>query len=328
MSNNRQKAQKTALLLLEILHHIPKRGQITASQIHQRLEAAGHSLDIRSVQRHLQDLCQQFNIECNDSGKPYGYRWLPQAENFALPQLTPQESLLLRLAEKQLDKLLPKKVMTNLAGFFEQARKNLQPYHPNYSQYELENQWLSKICVVEARQPLLPPEIDDAVFETVSNALYGNYWLSLTYRNSSGKVSQPTVMPLGLAQQGERLYLVCRYVGFDNERSLALHRIQAAIQSTQTFTRPPEFDLEKYDNDGRFLFGEGKRVNLSFCINKINGEHLYETPLSHDQIIEDCGDYLFITATVIDSQALTWWLNGFGENVWAIEKSSIVSMAS
>lgn len=323
MPKNHQEAQKTALLLLEILHHIPKRGVISAPEIHKRLAAAGHHLTLRSVQRHLKDLCQQFDIECDDSGKPYGYRWLPQAQSFALPQLTPQESLLLSLAEQQLDKLLPAKVMTNLSGFFEQAKKNLHSYSPAHPPHQLEKEWLAKIRVVSARQPLLPPNIKDGVFETVSDALYANHWLSLKYRNSSGKISEPTVMPLGLAQQGERLYLVCRYEGYDNERSLALHRIQSAKPLTATFKRPRGFNLAQYDNDGRFLFGEGSHVQLSFCIDKISGKHLFETPLSTDQTIETHDNHLFITATVIDSEALTWWLNGFGKNVWNIMKKSI-----
>lgn len=35
-------------------------------------------------------------------------------------------------------------------------------------------------------------------------------------------------MPPGLAQQGVCLFLVCRFVGYENERSLALHRLNKA----------------------------------------------------------------------------------------------------
>src|SRR5690606_30927109 len=123
------------------------------------------------------------------------------------------------------------------------------------------------------------------------------------------------VMPLGLAQQGPRLYLVCRYEGFDNERSLAVHRIKRATVSGIGFQRPPEFSLQKYDDDGRFGFGEGKRITLSFCIAKPAGQHLLESRLSTDQRVVEHDDYYAITATVIDSARLTWWLNGFGEQV-------------
>lgn len=150
----------------------------------------------------------------------------------------------------------------------------------------------------------------------MSDALYGNRWLELDYQNAAGRRKPVKVMPLGLAQQGSRLYLVCRYEGFGNERSLALHRIHKAQASTLAFERPADFDLQKYDDDGRFGFGEGERVQLTFCIENEAGFHLRETPLSQDQQVRDCGDgWMEVTATVVDSAMLQWWLRGFGESV-------------
>ncbi len=270
--NNCKEAQKTALLLLEIVHHIPKRRQITAKEIHQRLLSAGHNLTLRTVQRHLKDISQQFDIECNDANKPYGYRWLEKAESLAMPNLTAQESLLLNLAEKQLSHLLPAKVFNNLSGFFEQARKNLHPLNSDYP--EVAKQWKSKVRVVADKQPLLPPDIDGDVFDAVSNALYYNHWLEISYQKVNGEKSNPTIMPLGLAQQGERMYLVSRYKGFNNERSLALHRIKGAKMLTQQFSYPSDFSLEEFDNNGEFLIGHGNQITLTFNINKERGVYL------------------------------------------------------
>ncbi|MDN5844159.1 MAG: WYL domain-containing protein [Alcaligenaceae bacterium] len=75
-----------------------------------------------------------------------------------------------------------------------------------------------------------------------------------------------------------------------------------------------------YDDDGRFGFGEGQRIKLSFCISKSAGQHLLESRLSKDQKVVEHDDYYAITATVIDSARLTWWLNGFGERVWDVTK--------
>ena len=131
-------------------------------------------------------------------------------------------------------------------------------------------------------------------------------------------------MPLGLAQQGPRLYLVCRYRGYDNERSLALHRILEAEASTLSFDRPKEFDLKKYDDDGRFGFGEGDRVRLSFRIERNAGFHLSETPLSRDQHIAEIDNgQLEITATVVDSAMLEWWLRGFGNAIKQVKREPI-----
>ena len=88
-----------------------------------------------------------------------------------------------------------------------------------------------------------------------------------------------------------------------------------------TFERPKTFDLKRYDDDGRFGFGEGEKVNLVFRIERSAGLHLMETPLSTDQqVVERKDGQLEITATVIDSLMLEWWLRGFGEAVTDIKK--------
>ena len=209
-----------------------------------------------------------------------------------------------------------------MEGFFVQARTNLGP-HANSKR---EREWLSKVRVVSTTQPLLPPKIVSGVFEEVSNALYGNRWLTLNYKNASGKKSDIEVMPLGLAQQGPRLYLVCRYRDYENERSLALHRIISAKASTLTFERPKDFDLQKYDDDGRFGFGEGQRIRLSFRINKGAGFYLLESPLSTDQRVVEIDDQYEITATVVDTAQLKWWLRGFGEQVSEIRREPQISL--
>ena len=302
----------TALLMVELLRRIPRGRKVTTGELHQQLKSAGFDRDLRTIQRQLEILSEHFDIERDERSKPYGYRWLERAQGLAVPHLTPQESLLLQLAEEHLKNLLPARLMRSMEGFFTQARRNLGD-GPNT---RLEREWPRKVRVVATSQPLLAPAIASGVLEAVSEALYANHWLDLDYRNAARQRRQARVMPLGLAQQGPRLYLVCRFEGFDNERSLALHRIGKAEVSTLAFERPRGFDLQKYDADGRFGFGEGRRIRLQFCIEHDAGFHLQETPLSKDQQVQDQGDgWLEITATVVDSAMLDWWLRGFGEAV-------------
>lgn len=310
---------ETVLLAVELLRRIPRGRKVTASELHRQLKDAGIDRDLRTIQRQLEMLSEHFEIERDDRSKPYGYRWLEQAKSLAVPNLTPQESLLLQLAEEHLRNLLPTRLMKSMEGFFSQARRNLGPD----SSARLEREWPGKVRVVATSQPLLPPKIVPGVFEIVSESLYSNRWLHLDYRNSGGKRNQVEVMPLGLVQQGPRLYLVCRYRGYDNERNLALHRILSAEMSTLTFARPKEFDLEKYDDDGRFGFGEGEKIRLAFRIERNAGLHLLESPLSNDQQVVELDDgKLEITATVIDSAMLEWWLRGFGDTISRIRKLS------
>ena len=315
----RPDTRETVLLALELMRRIPRNRKISAKELHEQLADTEVGRDLRTIQRQLEMLSEYFDIERDDRSKPYGYRWKERARGMALPTLSEQESLLLMLAEQHLRSLLPTSLMKSMEGFFIQARTNLAPY----SNAKREREWLSKVRVVSTTQPLLPPKVKPGVFDQVSNALYSNLWLNVDYENAAGKRSQADVMPLGLAQQGTRLYLVCRFEGYDNERSLALHRIVSAQASTLTFERPKDFDLEKYDDDGRFGFGDGKRIKLTIRIDKEAGYHLLESKLSEDQQVKELGDAYEITATVVESDQLEWWLRGFGEQVSGVQRQAL-----
>ncbi len=317
----RPDTKETVLLALELLRRIPRSRKVSASELHKQLAGAGIARDLRTIQRQLEMLIEHFDIERDDRNKPYGYRWKEGSKGLALPMLSEHESLLLTLAEQHLRNLLPSSLMKSMGGFFAQARANIGPG----SNAMREREWLSKIRVIRETQPLLPPKIIPSVFEEVSNALFGNCLLDLNYKNAAGKVTSAQVMPLGLAQQGPRLYLVCRFDNYVNERTLALHRIASAKASTLTFDRPKDFDLQKYDDDGRFGFGEGKRIRLTFRIAKAAGLHLLESPLSADQQVTELGDHFDICATVVDTAQLQWWLRGFGDDV---TKVRIVELAA
>jgi predicted DNA-binding transcriptional regulator YafY len=316
MAGDRKDSLDTSFLLLEILKRIPKTRKVTAAELHEQLAGEGLARDIRSIQRHLDTLSERFDIERDDRSKPYGYRWKDGAEGIALPSLSPQESLLLKMAHEHLRALLPPKLNKALAGFFDQAERNLGPG----TSARQERAWLNKVRVVPTSQPLLPPEVKPAVFETVTEALFENRYLEVVYRNAAGRTLEAKVMPLGLAQQGPRLYLVCRFDGYDNERNLALHRIQSVSVSTLTFEYPKNFDLAKFDADGHFGYGNGERVRLNFRIDKDAGFHITESPLSKDQAIVEHEDCYEISATVVDSAMLEWWLRGFGDQVWDIKR--------
>lgn len=315
----RPNSLETLQISLELLRRIPKGRTVTASDLREQLAEAGFERDMRSIQRQLEVLSEYYDLDRDESTKPYRYSWKPYAKGLSLPSLSTQESLLLILAEQHLKTLLPARLMKSMEGFFAQAHTQLGDKATN----QREREWLGKVRVVSTTQPLLPPKIDPDVFDQVSNALYGNQWLEVDYQNSAGKRAKSRVMPLGLAQQGARMYLVCRFDGYDNERSLALNRILSAHATTLIFDRPKEFDLKKYDDDGRFGYGNGERIRLQFRIDKDAGLHLLESPLSADQEVKEFADEYEITVTVVDSAMLDWWLRGFGESVSAITKRKI-----
>lgn len=311
----RPSTSETLTLAFEVLKRIPKHRKVTASELHQELKSAGIERNIRTVQRNLEMLSEHFDIEKDSRSKPYGYSWHKYSPGFSLSgSLSPQESLLLCLAEEYLSNLLPSNVMNSLKGFFTEAKYQLNPTQET----QKEREWLQKVRVVSETQPLLAPNINTEVFNTVSYALFHDKWLAVDYVNAKKEQKKVKVMPLGLAQQGPRLYLVCRFESYDNERTLALHRIKEAKVSTIGFERPKDFKLSQYDADGRFGFGEGTECTIEFCINKKAGHHLLETPLSNNQQIQEFTTHYLISATVIRSKQLLQWLNGFGDDVWGV----------
>ena len=308
---------EAVLFTLELLRRIPRNRKVTAAQLREQLCAAGYDRDLRTVQRQLEALSEHFGIERDDRSKPYGYRWGPNARGFCLPMLTEQQSVLLAFAEQQLGNLLPAGLMQSMQGFFEQARYNLLPAKGRVHGQD----WLSKVRFVSETQPLLPAKVHPGVFAAVSNALYEDRWLQVRYENKNGRRTTGEVMPLGLAQKGPRLYLACRYRDYDDDRTLALHRIISAKALTLRFDRPPEFDLRKFAAEGEFSFGSYGRIKLCFRVRKGAGAHLLETPLSTDQQVKEVGDELEITATVEDTFELDQWLLGFGEDISEVRRT-------
>jgi predicted DNA-binding transcriptional regulator YafY len=294
-----------------MLDMIPRVGKISASEIHVRLQDLGYVRDLRSIQRQMEVLSNQFSIERDNSSKPYGYKWHPEAKGISIPGLTLHESLLLNLAEKYLRNLFPSSLKQAMDGFFKQARFNLS----NVADEKLERRWLDKVRVVSPGLALLPPEIKGGVLEAISQALFHETWLELEYTNQSSERKKHRVMPLGLAQQGARLVLVVRFEGYEDERSLAVSRITKAEDTQLPFPPGKGFDLAKYEERGGFGYSHGKNILLKFRIDRKLGMFLTESRLSKDQTVVELDTQFEITATVAESEHLVWWLRGFGRQV-------------
>lgn len=204
--------------------------------------------------------------------------------------------------------------MQSMEGFFKQADYNLA-YEPHKKGA---SEWLNKVAIAPTSQPLLPAKINPEIFSQISTALYQNRFLKVHYRSIHGKEHKAQVKPLALVQQGPSSYLVAQYENGDILH-LALHRLLKVTVSTMIFERP-DFNLKSYVESQKFGFTYGRKIRLTFRINKDIGGFLTETPLSTDQTVKDSGDDYEISATVIESQMLEWWIAHFGENYQEIER--------
>ncbi len=306
----------TLKFTLELLRRIPRTGKVTARDLHAQMRDAGFDRSLRTVQRQLGQLAEALDLEVDERSDPFGYCWKPRAQGISLPGLNEQESLLLTLAEQHLAALLPSELVTAMNPFFEQARRNLLTTAQS-GKTRSAREWLKKVRVASASQPLLPPTIRPGIFDAVSTALYHDCWLNIGYRNTDDRLIEALVMPLGLIQQGSRLYLWCRFENYRDDRRLALHRLERAERLGRGFTRPTDLDLSKIE-PGRFGFAPGNPVQLSIRVAKKAGLHLLESRLSDDQTHTEEDDHYRIQATVTHSESLIWWLRGFGSDLEVI----------
>jgi predicted DNA-binding transcriptional regulator YafY len=103
---------------------------------------------------------------------------------------------------------------------------------------------------------------------------------------------------------------------FTDIRMLAMHRVKSAEMLEDPANLPNGFDLDDYISSGAFGFGGKETISLEAVFTNPSGNHLYETRLSTDQVITPLDhDRLKVTATVVNTEQLRWWLLGFGERV-------------
>ena len=103
-------------------------------------------------------------------------------------------------------------------------------------------------------------------------------------------------------------------------RHLALHRFISVNVSTMQFERP-KFSLKTHIESQNFGFSSGKKICLTFRIDKKTGGFLTETPLSTDQTVKDYGTEYEFSATVIESAMLEWWIAHLGEDYQEIDRT-------
>lgn len=306
-----------AMAYLEILRRIPRNSWITTNELHRSLNQDGIEISLQTLQRALKDFManDSLGIECNDKSRPFGYRQMGISGLGV--KLSPTEALMLRLVNEHLTYQMPERLTHDLKSFFDAARDVLG----ENSRHLKEREWLKKVAVVPNTLPFIAPKILPRIFQAVSEALFRNHKLQITYVNSTGKKTEKIVSPLGLVQQDVRIYLVCQFDGYDNYRHLALHRLQNAVIMPHEAVRPAEFSLESYVKEAPFNYNnpDTKTIRLTCEISEpATVTNLTETPMNRTQKITKIGERLWkLEVEIKDSLLLDGWLKTW-ENVAGI----------
>jgi predicted DNA-binding transcriptional regulator YafY len=314
--------QLSLLRQWHMLRQVPRAPlKITVKELCERLRSADFKVTERTVQRDLKELSDVFPITADERDKPFGWSWLRDASSFDLPGLTVPEALTLTLVEQHLRHHLPPVTVDALRPHFSSAARTLSAVDDSPSRA-----WLDKVRSVPPQQPLAPPRIDEECQRLVYLGLMQDRQLKLHYRKRDAE--QPTVYgavhPLAVVQRGGLVYLVCMFDRYEDVRTIALHRVQQAEVLYESARRKPGFDIDAYIASGQFGVIAGDPVKLRAVFTRAAGEHLYETPLSADQVLtSDADGRMHLAATVPNTRSLVWWLLGFGDGVVIQEPASL-----
>lgn len=298
-----------ALLFLEILKILPRHRKITQAEIMQSLKLCGYKIDTQKLQRIMRQMCEceALGVECDQRSKPYGYRSISK-DAFSQAKLTEEESLLLLLVRSHLQNQLPGTLQDALTPLFEASEQLLNDCSNHYHA----KAWLNKVAVIPNTIQFAPPTVRPRVFKTVTNALYSERMLEIKYLKPENESKIYIVNPIALVEQDVRLYLVCTYVGSDQIRHLALHRIHDAYPLERNAVVPEGFDLQTYLKSVPFnyTFRPTRYIHLSIELtNPYSIVNLRETPFNDTQRITKLDQNLWrVEADVIDSMLLDGWL--------------------
>lgn len=312
--------QSAMLRLWETLKLLPSHGAgKTTLELTGALNDAGFNITKRQVERDLNELSEVFQLDCDDRSPPYRWKWRSGASS-ELPGLTVAEAMSLRMAEDTVRSLLPASIFQALQPRFVQARNTLDLL----VQANRKAQWINKVRTVSPAFPLIPPTIDPVVFETVQEALLADEQIDVEYRGmGSDESKQKRLHPLGMVNRGPVTYLVATTFDYPDVRLYAVHRMTSATRTWETIKRPAGFDLDAYIQAGGLHFGNGKTIRLTAWVSDGLARILEETPMSEDQVLKPDGDDLKLTATIMDSWQLTWWLMAQGDDIEVVSPISL-----
>lgn len=289
----------------------------TVVELKNDLNAIGFPIEVRQLERDLKTLQGVFGtIECNDEHKPYKWGWAKGMARPTIGAVSLHEAVSWQLVADTIQHLLPVAILNAVKPYFVEAQKKLE----SLKQHNHIATWTNKIRVVQPTFPLVPPQINSDIVETIQEGVLHQKQLQITYRPASATQSKEMILhPLALVQRGLVSYVVATANSHTDVRLFALHRIQHAELLTLSATMPITFDIDNYIGDGKLHFGNGQQIDLQIQVADWLHHILAETPLSAKQKISQHQQKIYINAQLIYTPQLEWWLLSQAEAVEVIQ---------
>ena len=244
--------------------------------------------------------------------RPIQWHWMAGAAALDIPALDPVEAVAMKLVQTYLKPLLPGSMLKALAPYFETSERVLSE-----SGALGPGKWTRRIRVLPKGMQTLAPKVNNEAQNAVYDALLKEKRLALDYRGRGQDDNKKYhINPHGLVVRDNVIYLVASLVANDELRQFVLHRLKSACVLDEAATTPSGFDLDKYIEQGEFGWPLGMKIRLEAIFSKGAAKTFSETPISTDQTLRQLEDGQFrMTATVLETMELKWWLMSFGPEV-------------
>lgn len=309
---------------MKLLNFIPSRrdGGITVPRLARLLAEEEIDTTLRTLQRDLEILSRHYPLVCDNQAKPYKWYW-DSDEFLPVPAMGPFTALTFQLAERILRPLLPAQALEHLQPSFNTARKLLERRARQKA-----HRWLHKVRIVPRCLRMEPAPLAEGVYDTLTSALYDDQQVELCYLAASSQTGEPrtyAVHPYALLHRDATTELVGRIEGDGKIRRWLLHRIRHARLLGLPAMRSPDFDLDDYIHRTLAYPLSGEEITLRAWIadDLLALNHVRETRLSTDQILERTTDGWLLTARLRESIELKWWILGLGERIRILEPESL-----
>lgn len=319
MSSQEKETSNSLYRQWQILSRLSTGKWMGTRQLQEILQREGIDISLRTIQRDLNQIAQRFPIESNKT-VPQGWRWQADAPIQSLPHMTSSQAVTFMMVEEHLKHLLPPSLIEEMNPWFDLARRNLSS-HNNV------RQWINRVRIVPATQPLIPPVVERQAQQAIYEGLLQDKQVECVYRarGHQGEDRTYTLNPLALVQKGSIIYLICTRHDKSEVQTFALHRFKSAKVLETRSMHPVNFDIDAYIESGALGFRVDfnqptHHVDLVLYMNEADAQYFTESQLCTQQRIEKVSeDMMRVSANVPFTSQLVWWLRSFGKKLIRIE---------
>lgn len=323
MSSQEKETSNSLYRQWQILSRLSTGKWMGTRELQETLQREGIDISLRTIQRDLNQISQRFPIESNKT-VPQGWRWRSDAPIQSLPHMTSSQAVTFMMVEEHLKHLLPPSLIDEMNPWFDLARRSL-------STQNNVRQWINRVRIVPASQPLIPPVVEKYAQQAIYEGLLQDKQIECIYRARGplGEDRSYILNPLALVQKGSIIYLICTRHDKTEVQTFALHRFKSASVLDTRALHPVNFDIDEYIDSGALGFRVDfnkptETVDLELIMNEADALYFSESQLSAEQTITQISEDLYkVSASVPFTSQLVWWLRSFGKKIIRIEPLNV-----